>query len=61
MSLAIDTLRTPEHVCTFNQPVAFFYTGYEVAWLVVNCDYRMDDACLCGKIKVFKGDALQVG
>ena len=49
------------HEHTYNSAVAFFYTGGEDCYLIVSCDFRMDDDCLCGSQKMLKGTSLVYG
>ena len=54
--------RTPAHAHNLNNAEAYFYTGRpDVAFLVVNCDQRMDNGTLCGEVTVLKGKPFECG
>ena len=49
------------HQHTYNSGIAFFYTGGEDCYLIVGCDYMMDDGCMCGRQEMLKGSPLVFG
>ena len=50
-----------EHIHTFNAATAFFYTGGEDVYLVVACDFTLNDGTMCNKMKTLKGTPLVFG
>ena len=50
-----------EHDHEYTSPLAFFYTGDDLAYLVMECVIVLADGTLCCESKVFTGKAYSKG